>query len=195
MFLSMVALGSLALALITRRPLWALLRRRFRLLGLLWLGAGLHVAFAIPLMSPYVAERPVPGLPPIGGLLYVGSLSVLLLFAWLNRRHLGVAVIGLGLLMNAIVIASNGGQMPIDPSQLAAKGALEETLAITNAGKWDPYVVESANTRLGFLGDWISIPRPLIGPVILSPGDLVIAAGILLFFVVIPEAASARGES
>ena len=53
----------------------------------------------------------------------VGSQVLLLLFAWLNRNTPGVRLLALGLVCNLLVIAVNGGLMPISPetvTQLAS---------------------------------------------------------------------------
>lgn len=187
MFLGLVALTGLILALVSRRPLGRLLTQHFRRIALLWLGAGLHVLFVPPALNPILSTSPVPGLPPVGGMLYVASLALLLAFAWSNRHNVGIAVIGLGLLMNAAVITANGGQMPVDAGQLAAKGQLQEMVDLEQAGMWSSFAVSNEDTRLFFLGDRLLMPRPVIEPVVLSLGDFVIAAGILLFLLVIPE--------
>lgn len=195
MFMASVALTALILALVVRRPVARLADRRFRRAELLWLGVALHLAFVPPVLNPLLSITPLPGLPPVGGVLYVFSLSLLAVFAWLNRGVPGVLLIGLGLLMNALVIALNCGRMPVDPGLLEAKGDLEEMLAMEAAGRWSTWTIMGEDTLLSFLGDWLLVPRPIVGPGALSPGDIVIAAGVVFFFMVIPEAAeSPRGS-
>lgn len=197
MFLWPVVLIGLVLALVTRRPLSTLLARRFQRMGLLLLGLGLQLLFAPAVFAPMLSAPTLPGLPRLGGLLYVASLVLLLIFAWLNRRCLGVAVMGLGLLMNAVVIAANGGQMPVDPGQLAAQGSLDKMQAEERVGGWSPHTMMGDDTRLAFLADslLVMVPRPIAKSVIVSPGDLVVAAGILLFLLVIPEAKATASQS
>lgn len=192
MLLGSVALIALVLAVVTRRPVRFLLQRRFKRLALLALAVALQLLFGIPFLHDALSARLLPGVPQAGGLLYGASLLLLLAFVWENRRILGVAVVGLGLAMNAAVILANGGQMPVDPAQLAAKEELTEARRVEASGRWTMYSVAGADTRLVQLGDWLMVPRPLIGPVILSPGDVVIAAGLVMFFLVIPEAGSGR---
>lgn len=186
MFFGLVALVGLALALVTRRPLLRLAETDFRHLEVLWLAIGLHLLFVPDGLAPLLGVELVPGLPPLGGLLYVTSLILLAVFTWINRHAPGVALIGLGLLLNALVIASNGGQMPVDPQPLAAIGSLEEAREAASDSRWSSFSVMHEGTRLAFLGDHLLVPMPLRDPVILSLGDLAIAAGILLFFLVIP---------
>lgn len=195
MFFSSVALIALTLAIAARRPVARLMERRFRRLELLWLAIGLRLLFVPAALYPFLSTIPYPGLPRVGGLLYILSLLLVVAFTWLNRRVPGVPLIGLGLLMNALVITANGGQMPVDPGQLAAIGQLEEMQETERIGEWSTFAVMKEGTRLSFLGDRIPIPMPFKEPTILSLGDLAIAAGILLFFFVIPEARRSSGSS
>ena len=49
-----------------------------------------------------------------------GSMALWLIFAWANRRLPGFWLLGLGLALNLLVIAINGGFMPISPETLHA---------------------------------------------------------------------------
>lgn len=195
MFFGLVALLSLAVALVARRPLGGLVGRRFRRVGVLWLAIGLHLLLVPPELAGLLASTPWAGLPPVGGSMYTASLSLLVAFVWLNRRVSGLPLIGLGLMLNTLVIALNGGQMPVDPAQLAAKGGLNELLEMEMMGQWSTFSVMGEETRLAFLGDWLPVPMPFRDPVILSPGDLLIAAGVVAFFLVIPEARRSTSHS
>jgi hypothetical protein len=50
--------------------------------------------------------------------LFLLSHLLLLLFVWLNRRQVGVLLVGLGVVCNLVVILANGGFMPITPQTL-----------------------------------------------------------------------------
>ncbi len=190
MFLWPVALIGLILALVTRRPLGNLIARRFHRLELLLVGLGVQLLLAPVALVPILSASLLPGLPRVGGLLYIASLVLLLIFTWFNRHCLGIAVMGVGLLMNAAVIAANGGQMPVDPARMAAQGSLGAMMAEQRAGNWWPHTMMGDETRLPFLGDSVLLmaPRLTTKSVIISPGDVVVAAGVLLFLLVIPEA-------
>jgi hypothetical protein len=197
MFLWPVVLIGLILAIVARRPLGTLLAQRFHRTSLLWLGIGAQLLFVPSALHPVLSASIFPGLPKIGGLLYISSLALVLGFALLNRRTVSIAVIGLGLLMNAAVIAANGGQMPVDPIQLAAQGTLDEMVAEEADGGWSVHSTMGDGTRLAFMGDWVmlTVPRPVGKSVILSPGDVVIACGILMFLLVIPLPSVALPET
>jgi hypothetical protein len=182
-------------AALTRRPLPALLDREFRYLPVLWIGIALHILLALPLMAPLLLLTPWPGLVPAGGLLYVTSLSLLVAFSLLNLQVLGVRVIGIGLLLNVAVIAANGGQMPVQAAQLGVDTVAEELQAFSTRGVWSSHTLMDDGTLLGLLGDWIHMSTPFGHQLLLSPGDVVIVAGILLFFMVIPEARYSEASS
>lgn len=188
MFFGSVVVVSILLALLTRRPLARAVERTFYKIWLLWLAIGLHMLSVPESLAALFSEVPVPGLPPVGSLIYILSLILLVGFAWENRGVLGVAIIGAGLLLNVVVIASNGGHMPVDPAVLASEADLSELSAEAQSALWSTWSAMGPGTRVPLLGDWISVPMPLRAPVILSPGDLVIAAGIVAFFLWVPEA-------
>ncbi len=188
MFLALVGLISLILALAARRPVKDLLRRRFRYIGLLCIGAGIQALFVRPAVLPVLSASLVPGLPQTGGLLYIASLCMLLAFGWANRRVLGVALISAGLLLNTVAIAANFGQMPVDSQKASATGLLETIGAAALTDSWASKVLAGPDVRLGFLADWIVVPQLSGHPAILSPGDVLIVVGVVLFFMVISDA-------
>lgn len=186
MYFTMVTLASFLLALAARRPLVRLLDLRFRLVGVLWAAIAIRLLFVPGALYPMLSSHPFPGLPPLGGLLYVLSLLMVVIFAWFNRRILGISVIGLGLLLNALVIGANGGQMPVDPKEAAAAGQLQALVEPEGRGEWSTFALMRPDTPLSLLGDRISVPMPFKEPSILSVGDFVITVGIFLFFFFVP---------
>ena len=100
------------------------------------------------------------------------SLAVLIAVAMANRHITGVAVIGLGLLLNLVAVAVNAG-MPVRAGALVEAGAIDadEIATVELSG---PRHLESSNDALGVLGD--VLPIPLAGEVV-SFGDLIIVFG------------------
>ncbi|MHB1417171.1 MAG: DUF5317 domain-containing protein, partial [Chloroflexota bacterium] len=97
-----------------------------------------------------------------------------------NRRLPGMLVVGLGVLMNFLVIAANGGYMPIAPEALVAQGQHALAAAETGthvAGSKDA-VVEREQTRLWFLSDVITTPGIPFWQRSFSVGDVVLAVGL-----------------
>ncbi len=124
------------------------------------------------------------------GLLFIGSLILLTVFAWVNRNESGFWLLGLGLLLNLIVIASNKGLMPISPetlSQLNLPQAYLEKVQIGQllAGSKD-IVLPQAETWFWWLSDTFILPdtwlwwRPV--GLAFSVGDVLIALGAIRFF-------------
>lgn len=122
-----------------------------------------------------VAGALVTGL--LGGAAYAAGLaaSALLVVAFLARnRHLpGSGLVALGLLGNALVVGLNGA-MPVSPTAAARAGLTAQSLALDG----DPrHETASAATRLPLLGDVVPVPLPL-RPEVVSPGDVLVAAGL-----------------
>ncbi len=107
---------------------------------------------------------------PLGAWPWMVALAALLGAAWRNRARPGTGLVALGLLMNAAVIAANGG-MPVSASAAAAVGG--------GAVAGGLHVPLQPGDPLGLLADVVAI-RPLRA--VLSAGDLVLAtgAGVLL---------------
>lgn len=122
-----------------------------------------------------------PGVAPsvrVGVLLatYAGLIGFLLL----NRGLPGAGFLLLGASLNAVVMAANGGYMPITPEALARSG--HESQIVRRGGSLFVYgskdiVLEAEDTRLGFLSDVYGIPEELPFSATFSLGDLVIGIG------------------
>ena len=115
-------------------------------------------------------------------LLYVLSLAMLVGWTLWHWRVLpGIQLVSLGMLLNLVVMAANGGRMPVSADLLrSAPPALVEQLP--HAGHVGQYVLMTASTRLAFLGDTIPLPDPVrrFFPQAYSPGDLVSLLGMAL---------------
>ena len=110
---------------------------------------------------------------------HVASYLLLLGGLALNL-HVGARVLGLGAFSNALVIAANGGYMPVLPEAARAAGVLERLEAaarqevVTNAALLDE------RTLLPFLGDVFAIPAGLPFANAFSIGDVLIGLGATL---------------
>jgi hypothetical protein len=105
--------------------------------------------------------------------LHLVSYALLIAFAIVNWRDIGLRVAGLGITLNAIVIAANGGFMPASRTALEFAGFAVSTEPHNNS------VLADDGVRLLFLGDIMSVPHwvPLIANVF-SVGDLLITVGV-----------------
>jgi len=107
------------------------------------------------------------------------SQILLLVFCWFNRQVPGVWLLALGLVCNMVVIALNGGFMPISP-QTAGRLAAPDILARIPIGERFGYkdiLLLPDQTRLAWLSDILLPPRGFPYQVAFSPGDVCIAAG------------------
>jgi hypothetical protein len=102
------------------------------------------------------------------------TYGLLLAFCIANRRIPGLWLIALGVLANALVIAANGGAMPVDPGAIAASG-----WGLHDYATAYPNVAVRAHASLWFLGDVFAMPR-FPGSAVLSIGDVSIVAGVWL---------------
>lgn len=139
----------------------------------------IFVAFAIQAALAQAGNRGLTVIAPLAPWVHLSSYGLLLAAIWANRQLPGMAWIGLGTLANFAVIATNGGRMPVSASALVAVGG--EKTAPFLAGHGDfIHRLQTADTRLPFLGDVFYIPPPLSVPVLFSFGDTLIAIGLFL---------------
>ena len=136
------------------------------LAGLAWLVQVL--LFASPL---------APALQPWEISIYLASVALLGALIVANRALPGVALFGTGLLLNAAVMAANGGYMPVSEAALTSAGSGAELETLRGGGAVQKSVLMRTDSPLWFLGD--VLPVPPVGKVY-SVGDLVAAAGLVL---------------
>lgn len=140
----------------------ALALTSFKGLPILGIGAAMVIVARVP---------PTPAIPAriLQALGYLAALVVL----WQNRSHRWTFPIMVGLGLNSLVIALNGGRMPVSHAALAR--VTHATLSV------DPrHVIVGAGTRLAMLGDVVPLALGALGAV-LSPGDVLMGLGLAGF--------------
>lgn len=145
--------------------------------------AGLRVRqlwlFFIPFVLQLIAFSPIGDQTwhgaPLARLLYVLSLLVAAAALVLNWRLPGTGMIALGLAANALVIALNGGFMPVSAEARALAGMpplLEREMNVIPMTK---------ATMLPWLADIIPLPSFLPFANVISVGDVLVAIGGIIF--------------
>ena len=172
MLRSLIALALLAGAAWLVRP-----RRRAGrgdLCGWRWLALG--VGIQVLWVRGVSAQAPGPGT-----LHWLPSLAVLpaLRFVWLNRRYRGLWLLAVGALLNLLVMASNGGLMPIAPATLQALGAGQQAIAYRPLALSKDQILPNGAALLAPLGDRL-IYRVAGLRIAGSAGDLLVGLGCLL---------------
>lgn len=129
-----------------------------------WLGA----AFALQLVGVLVADAAVHRC------VLLASAGLAVRFAVGNPHVLGIPLATAGLLLNAVVIAVDGG-MPVSAYAVARAGIPVDRPAAAP-------ITAGPAARLAVLGAWVPVPLPVL-PEADSPGDVLVAAGVGLLVV------------
>jgi hypothetical protein len=129
----------------------------------------LALAVQFVLFSPLTNGVPEPAVEAV----HLATYALLGVFAVANRQLRALAPILLGLALNAVAIAANGGRMPASSAAAEAAGVDHLTNISTGA------------TRLRFLGDVFALPRQLPLANVFSIGDILIGLGVIGFIVVV----------
>lgn len=109
------------------------------------------------------------------------SQLTLLVFIWFNRDRVGMRILGLGLLLNLLVITLNSGLMPIAPETAAAlypDVPLSSWQIGSRPGRSKNILLQPEDTRLAWLSDLIVLPDWFPWTRALSPGDIFIVLGV-----------------
>jgi hypothetical protein len=129
----------------------------------------------------------------IGGPLYpIGLIVSVALVGWFlsrNRGIRGTGLVGLGLLCNALVVGLNGAM----PVSLDAAGRAGTTTQHIVSGDDARHELADRHTRLRWLGDVVPVRTPR-RPEVVSPGDILVAAGLAQLIFLGMRAGGRRGR-
>ena len=109
----------------------------------------------------------------------LASQTLLFGFAWLNRRVPGMPILICGVVLNLLVMAANGGFMPVSPqtaSRLVSKERLLDFQLGSRIGTKD-ILLHSQDTRFEWLADRFLTPAWFPSRAAFSLGDILIAIG------------------
>lgn len=121
---------------------------------------------------------PVPGMHWPLYMLY-GSFVLLLVFALVNVRVAGFAIIAVGVILNFTVIAVNSG-MPVSRQSLIDSGQAATLSDLVESGGAKHHLV-GPDDSLTLLADVIAIPPPVAQSV--SLGDLFTYGGVAVLII------------
>ncbi len=145
-------------------------------------GGSLDRLGALPLRQRYLAVSALAAQvvgTVVGGPFFLIGLIVsgglVLLFLSRNRGIRGTGLAALGLFANVLVIAANGA-MPVSADAAGRAGVSVQPL-LTGADARHRLAGTDTDTRLQQLGDVIPVRLPL-RPEVVSPGDVLLAAGL-----------------
>ncbi|MBI4672484.1 MAG: DUF5317 domain-containing protein [Chloroflexi bacterium] len=109
------------------------------------------------------------------------SYVLLAAFVWQNRQLRGMWLVAAGLGANALVIAANGGYMPVTYEAVVAAGKAH-LVASSAAGALvfgsKDVLLPASQTTLWLLSDIFVIPPPFPVPSVFSLGDALLALGM-----------------
>jgi hypothetical protein len=141
---------------------------------------GLFVLAAVVKISLLaMGARGVPLAVPLAKAGNIGSYLLIILGLALNRYRWEFRVVGVGVLLNFLVIAANGGSMPVDRG-LAEKAGNAAMVRLLDTPHYVNHQPVTAKTRLKPLADVLPLPMIFPRPRFFSPGsagDVLITVG------------------
>lgn len=115
---------------------------------------------------------------------YLYGLSYLLLIIGvsLNIKKTSMKIFLFGLVLNCLVIFSNGGKMPVSIDGIKGINNTNSNVEIKINDFDIKHKFIDKNTKLPYLADIIRIPPPYPLPKIISIGDVFLMGGVFIFF-------------
>lgn len=147
-----------------------LIHLEFRYLALIIVG------FLLERILNVLIGRQVIELSPLTYGLDLVMYIMIFAFIIMNRRHKELIIMGIGFLLNAIVIFANGGAMPVSVRALESMGVVS---SLADKGL---YKLMNELTHYKILADIIPIHLSKIGFVI-SIGDIVLCIGLMILII------------
>lgn len=127
----------------------------------------------------YLLQNKFPSLGLYSNTIFILVYIIGLYFLWLNRHHPGFFIILIGVLLNFLVMAFNGGRMPVS---LEASLVLDPSfIEALKTGLYGKHAAITESTRLAFLGDIIPLSAPYPREQIISIGDVIMNIGVFFF--------------
>ena len=173
-----IAIGLLAGSLKARFEGIAYQTYELRCLWLVLLAAlPQFLIYSLPVTRERISDQWIP-------VFLISTQFFLLLFVWLNRNSPFFWLLGLGLLLNFVVISLNGGWMPISPDTLISQTIPTSQWEIgSRFGYSKDLVMAKGNTKLWILSDILTLPNWIPYRVAFSVGDVLLGFGVIGFLI------------
>ncbi|MGJ9383472.1 DUF5317 domain-containing protein [Salipaludibacillus sp. CF4.18] len=127
----------------------------------------------------YLFQDKLPILGAASSYIFMAVYIVGLYFLWLNRNLHGFLLIFTGVFLNFLVMAVNGGRMPVS---LEAAEILDPIyIEVLKNGIYGKHALLTESTRVAFLGDVIPVTLPFRNGQVISIGDVLMNIGVFLF--------------
>ena len=139
------------------------------------------IALIIQLLIFPLGSGQQPLIPFSTEYFHLASYALLVVFVVLNWRQWGILAMGVGMLLNLLVITVNGGYMPTRPELLEAAGRSEAAAKLRELGVYANNMLLEPDTPLWFWGDVFYVPAGVPLANIFSVGDLLLALGLIFF--------------
>jgi len=146
---------------------------------LTWVGL-IFMALAIRLGTQWAIGEDYASVDALRLPLYGTGFGLLALAMWLNRRQPGLLVVALGVAVNGLAVAINGGWMPVWEPSLTAVGLSPADLNVSFHRPLPNEFGADFFLRGGPIADIIPLPLPGLANVA-SLGDVLIGAGMSWF--------------
>ena len=146
------------------------------------------LVFFLPATRQHISDQWVP-------FFLIGSQMILLAFVWLNRQLPGIWLMGLGLILNLVVISLNNGWMPISPETLNQLQVSSSSWQLWQRhGFSKDMVIPISVTRAWILSDVFRINILNLYKVAFSFGDILVASGVFVYLWSAGEVKTLRKE-
>ena len=129
------------------------------------------LAALIKVLLMILGMRESPLATHVGVHLNIVSYGLILLGLWWNRRHRPLVLVGLGVILNVLVIFANGGSMPVD-RDLAVRAGNAALVELLDSPAYVTHTPITTGTRLRALADVLALPLLIPRPRFFSPGSI-----------------------
>ena len=141
------------------------------------------LGFLIQLAIGVLGFKEVPFSQIICSSLHIISYIFIFVGLYANLKIPGVRLLGLGSFLNFLVIAANGGRMPVSLDRLEYLGRISD-IELLKSGSVPMYIATKGDVLSKILGDVLALPKPIFGSQVFSIGDIIMGIG---FFILLQE--------